>query len=75
MDRKKQDKATNIIKDVDMFAVSPTEVTGLFASAPTDNSEIEAYKEIFPFRADCGYVTHASDNDKKSDALSEKNDM
>lgn len=49
-------KPTNIIHDVDMFAVSPTEMTGLFASAPKDNDDIEAYKEIMPFRADCDSV-------------------
>jgi len=56
---KKLKKPSNIIHDVDMLAVSPTEMTGLIASAPRDHNEIEAYKEIMPFMADC-------DRDKKS---------
>lgn len=50
-------KPTNIIHDVDMLAVSPTEMTGLFAAAPKDSDEIEAYKEIMPFRADCDEIS------------------
>ncbi len=41
------------ICDVDMFAVSSTEMTGLIAAAPDGSEGYDVYKEIMPYRADC----------------------
>lgn len=60
MKNPKMNKEAHIVNDIDMFAVSQNEMTGLFARPPITNQEMESYKSLFPFRADCDDVDHST---------------
>ena len=60
MKNPKTKNQSSVVHNVDMFAVSQNEMTGLLLKPPLSNYEMESYKSMFPFRADCDDVDHST---------------
>ncbi len=46
---------SHVVNEVDMFSASDREMTGLFVRPPLNPYEMDSYKELYPFRADCEF--------------------
>lgn len=40
--------------EIDIQACSTTDCTGLIPSLPQSEAELESYKQLYPFEANCG---------------------
>ncbi len=49
MAKEPEDKLIDVIRDSEMKACSAHECTGLIPSALTEDGEISAYEELYPF--------------------------
>lgn len=52
----KQTNSSNKADDyeIDIQACSTTDCTGLIPSLPQSEAELESYKQLYPFEANCG---------------------
>ena len=51
--KKTKPEESNIVNDIDMLSVSSCELTGFIPFGPENPFQLDSYKDMYPFRADC----------------------